>query len=391
MQKEQISIRKVNVVEYKMGTIISRSGSVVVDIVKEALKKLNAGLESVVKAEVLRSGTLVEVDSADKIDPNEELVITLDLYRRVRMDPLVEAVLFSKDNKQLTETVLKYADDEIRGQVWKLEDKYLNDNLKGRAYSQISDDVVGTINRALLDCLQKVKEVDVASELVSILKKIVLLRTASGHEISQQLAPLKQGLNKNDNKFCEVLATKASEAWSETTRNFNYFLMTMNSKVLPVSDGVYTFIYKTDMSNVLARVNSMIVRRGKDTCMIIFPSSQWLFSRSYIKWDNILKKGLKKLNETLKTLSNIYLYIFGFPTDPLDVHFIGRLGKFNRICEHNAHNFGFVDTSMFLPKHLKASSLKRRDLTDPKLLPDDLETEVLGKAVDHIKGLVEGS
>ncbi|CAD5205338.1 unnamed protein product [Bursaphelenchus okinawaensis] len=360
MQKQQLLIHKVNVVEHngvKMGTIFIKSGSVVLDIVKDALKKLNAGFDCLVKTEVLRNGKRVKVNPTVRVKENEDLTITLDFHRWLRMDSLVEAVVFSKDNKQLTETVLNYAGYEIREQIRNLEDNYLYDDGKLRAYSQISDDVVGTIKRALLDCLQKVKQGEATSSVNGVRKGNIDVRGSrfeengvgkgetSGLEIQIQRDTAQQRkLKKGDTVFYNSNAQPKAVYVVQKTEKFNSFLMTMNPDVLPVLAGVFTFVFNLPMLNVLEFVNSMIGYRGKDTCLIIVPSSQWFFSkRCNIKLDSIFKKGLMDLNETFETLPNIYVYFLGFPTDPLDVHFNGRLGEFNRICEQNAYHFGYLN------------------------------------------------
>ncbi|CAD5205346.1 unnamed protein product [Bursaphelenchus okinawaensis] len=254
-----------------MGTIISRSGPVVVDIVKDALSKLNAGLDSLVKSEVLRNGTLVKLNPTDKIAPN---VVRL---RKLR---------------QLQKSVNEVGEGNI--------------DVGGSHFDE---------NRAVEN------------------------RT-SGRESRKRLATEQRNLKKDNIVFYKPnVQPKADFVWSKKTEKFNYFLMTTNSNFLPVLDGVYTFVFQSGIPNFIDYAKAMVAHRVKDT--------------------------------------------YG--------QFNGRLGKFNRICERKAHYYGFVDTSLFLPKELKSSASDRPELGNPMLLPDELEAEVLCKAVDNIKDLVEGS
>ncbi|CAD5205348.1 unnamed protein product [Bursaphelenchus okinawaensis] len=134
---------------------------------------------------------------------------------------------------------------------------------------------------------------------------------------------------------------------------------------------------------------SMLEHKSKETHVMIALPPEWFYSetKSFTShWHKDFKKQLKKLNLVLRRLKWIHVYIFGYPTNPQDWHFYGRLGAVNNLCGCRIYEkIDIVDTSSFLPKDKKPEDLERPDLWKLKLLPYKLEVEVLWKAVRHVK------
>ncbi|CAD5206089.1 unnamed protein product [Bursaphelenchus okinawaensis] len=270
---------------------------------------------------------------------------------------------------------------EVRGQ-------WLKKNAKNQSKEVKDKELKPKMKNDITSKVKQVGNEQKASKVKPVLKgKVANVDTKLTRR--QKAGMWQKMAEKNGNTiFIWAQLPKPTEIWPEESKNFEFILIVAGHQAPPKLNGVYTLMFPyLPLPDFLFYVTLMISQRKRKSHYIIAPNPQWYFGDKMAdnNWISTLILRLSQLYNNLHIPPFRYLHLLGYPTDPQDMKFSGRLGNFNVICQNMLEKFEFTDTTVFLPPNLKPESVERPDLNESVLLLNELGTDVLVKAVQYVK------